>query len=1067
MTQYVCPRCQLGRLYQLARPAFLTRASQAREVLTSPLRHHRRLAHTASSTAPSVSVADFDPVLHDKALRQDALFEGTPDVREHFRSWSRQRSEAVKAWRIETGIPAKGRVWSLPDALFMGEDSPEYASVEEQEEMERFEDSIEGSNLYKLEPGDLLSLSSPNARRQYAIYLGYAETQSLFLLANGRYVQMRMRNQISLQIPGFAPEEEVHALRDRLPKRSINRPAGEYAASHEVADFIGDPPRDLAAPLVDRMSRFATEVLEFRRTHADLLDSIYERLAKQDEYVQLDFNTLLRQLLGHDADRLANAGKMAVFMMSQRQPTKMAVCAEGKNARLQILVGPRRLVAQFEKVVEWAREYQETAASASKGQNVAARLRKNPVNLFINKARKIITASRKLRSPTTLGCLGPSRANANASGAVTMRETGETFSDTDKSILEFIWDTYLRLPSGITRSKHEAIASLILRAIGAYPKMVLEPNIGRLLLQELGVMAPWAERGDDHVTFPVPGRKGAHKTDELLKASDGAAKKLGFEIGASRIPLVDSMAEMREDLGQMEVFCVDAKGTEIVDDGISLEACAERPGYYWFHAHIAHPTAYIEPESIFAKFAQHQGSAWYTTKVVYPLLPTSVGRSISLRSGSSAITISTLLSEDGQVHSIKIRPTRINNVIKLEHGPVDELLGRRLEEKAVLIVGSDPSIDAKASSEGDVAKALDAARPFLPTLKKMSALLEARIEQRTREIPDVLDSWIEPKAGTCQISFLEEYEATRLHRSLHYIGDPTIKIEAPKHTPRFRWSERIGADGLIGQAMVLVGESAAKWFRDRNLPAMFVGSVTDPAFPLSKLNAASAEEFVRQPKAVMSSTPMTHITVTLQQYMRMTSPLRRFPDLINMWNADAYLKAQYNGTITPDAAVPDDFVVPYSRKLVDDYIDSHSWVIDMGKRARDHAYTHWAMHALFRAFHFKECELPEVWEAQMRRSDRKYSPYADATVLAGTILPFGHFCRFLATPEGWETQARPGYHLPVKIETVDVTHNMVYVRAVGPPTAERTLIPDGAPVYQSKERRLAAEKEAARKPLQK
>lgn len=933
-----------------------------------------------------------------------------------------------------------------------------------------FDAAVEGFAKNQLQPGDLCFMKPPLGRMQLAVYIGPAGTQFQYLLTSGNYCQIAHTSAARMTLPGFVSEEELESIQAALPKQHIVREG--TGALPNLAVYVGEPPaavKDHCKAIAKKLQEFDEEILEFRRSQIGFLDSLYERMAKDDEYVRVSFDRFIQALLGSNAARLSDAGRIAIFTMAMRSPTKIQLWHTGKDLHLEVLLGPKTLVRKMDQVVGWAREYQDAAALASKGEDVQHLLASNPITMFINKARKIILASRKLRSPTTIGCLGPSRQQEGEHVGVTTKPSGVQFSDSDRSILDFIYDTYIRQPRMNSRTKHHAIASLILRAIGAYPTMTLAQNIGRLLLQELGALAPWAEPSDDSVLLPIPGRRGADRATKQFAEGERLAAELGFESGSYKVPLPDSLAHIRKDLGQMQVFVIDSAGTDIPDDGVSIEACADRPGCYWMHVHVAHPSAFFDPHSLFGQIARTQGSSWYTPSLTYPMLPNVVSKAMSLAPGSATLTTSTLLDPKGNVLDIKIQPTRVHNVINLQPEAVEHLLGHEEKNVAVLIVGSDPSLSIKAGS-AQREKEIEHARRYLPILERGMELLRSRLTARESEQKEVVNTPFEqtPHPNTT-VSFLEEYRASRLYESTHYVGDPTIKLSGAIQVYKGRWADYIASQSFVAQFMVLAGESTAKWFRERSLPAVYVGSQTDPSYPVSKLNAASVGDLILAPRAVEKAEPVQHIMMAVEQYIRSTSPLRRFTDLLMQWNADAYLLAEASGVVQGGNPLPDDSVLPHPRAAVADYISYESWIAQSGRAMQADSDKHWAFQALFRAFHFKEAELPEIWNAQIRNQlmnsgHESISSVKGASKFVGSLHPFNHHVIFMDSEEGWELQATRGQYLPVKIEMVDATRGEVYCMPVGPPTNEPTLVVDSenGMVFVSKQRmeaHLKAEEE--------
>jgi hypothetical protein len=96
-------------------------------------------------------------------------------------------------------------------------------------------------------------------------------------------------------------------------------------------------------------------------------------------------------------------------------------------------------------------------------------------------------------------------------------------------------------------------------------------------------------------------------------------------------------------------------------------------------------------------------------------------------------------------------------------------------------------------------------------------------------------------------------------------------------------------------------------------------------------------------------------------------------------------------------------------------------------------------HALFRAFHFHEAPLPELWDVQIRAgkdADEAQMKFGgerdDLSGVKGELMPWAVRAVLVNSDEGFEKRVRPGQYVPCRIEVVDPVAKAVFVRAVGP-----------------------------------
>ena len=627
--------------------------------------------------------------------------------------------------------------------------------------------------------------------------------------------------------------------------------------------------------------------------------------------------------------------------------------------------------------------------------------------------------------------LGPTSVSIAHQGPVELKETGEVFSEEDKMILEFLWTTYQRLPMPRRKHKHHSLASLILRAVGAYPELKLERKIGRLLLQEVGALAPWSEKSDESILIPIPGRRGAHVADHLFAVSESTAQDLGFDALPSEIPMTDTMAHLRTDWGETEVLCIDKPSALVLDDGISIEKAEGSTGT-WVHVHVAHPTAYFSPDHVFAQRGRHFGVSIYTSRTSYQMLPESVGRTFSLGPNKPVFTISSLVLPTREGQDIKMSVGTIRRVNKLNPRAVDVVMGREQPEQAFMTVGKEVSTPQAAPDPEHI----EAAQRHLSTLRILDELMCARLRYRareTREVPTYEHKMYDLSAWT---SFLEPYDPKRLTKSYHYEGDPSIKVVADRSLSSFPGVvDRMLHDPITTHVMILASESTGRWLAERHIPAVFTGATPNPEWPIARLNTTSRHEQGLIPFARTSSIPIPHVNLMIPQYARMTSPLRRFSDMMTMWQVDSVLLRQEpRGVQLDDVSGPKN--LPYTKEAIDELLAQTQSTLGEIDKLMKKSMLHWTFQALFRAFHFKEAPLPEIWDMRVEQFVTSDDP--DFSQLRGNLYPFRIICDLMKSTEGWEKQSQLEDYIPVKIELVDVTKSKVYCRAVGPPSSKPT-----------------------------
>lgn len=855
------------------------------------------------------------------------------------------------------------------------------------------------------------------------------------LLADGRWSISRAAFPNTVILPGFANQKEVKVLRESISSQPEFKRAEAEGFFQDDEYIFGDLPKTLTDSLTSRLAKLSEAALSFHRDHTKELDGLYAQFAQLDTFQELRFEDVVERAFQKDLKELSMGARYAIFAALRKKEGRHTILRTPFNA-IKIFFTPRNLYKQIVEVTEWARQYQDCAARAANKEDVSTELRKNPLNTFINKARRIIRKSREIRLPTTIGSLGPCKNGSlvRPDGSVLTRETGETITPQDLSVIEFMWNTYLRRPNAVQDVAAKSIGALILRAIGAYPNMQLNLSIAHLFFRELGLGAPWGEEMDDDLRIPALGRRGAFIAQRLIRGTDKQSEQMGFTTDRTNIPMHDHMAALRKDWGNATVYAIDRPSSGVLDDAISLEDSNEIAGATWVHVHVAHPSAFLRSDSILKDRAQAMTAAIYTTTKLYPMFPENMINAFSLRANSPVMTISSLVLRNGEVKEVKITVGTIRKVVRLDPADVAAVLGVKPVNEAVLQVG--PTIARPSHDMRD----FEPAEKHRDFIRKVESITNARVAKRKEEIPDYPKWQVLQPDTLAQVSWAEAFDGYRHTRSYHYLGDPTIKITCPRFKDPLPYD--VSSSQFLdfnAHMMVLAGESAGRWLKERKIPVVYNGAVpTDEMHNVAYLNTKFDENGDQlQPRVVFTSKPVEHVIMGLAQYVRITSPLRRYTDNIAQWQIDAYLQVEAERRLPALGDLSN--LLPFTGEQIDNIIQEIGDTSKMLAVLHRKSNTHWSMQALFRAFHFGEAPLPAIWDVQISRPHQKIRPIdnfqdsLDVADVIGFLRPFFMRVVFLKSKEGWEVGAKRFQYIPAKIDYVDTIHWNVYVRAVGPP----------------------------------
>lgn len=371
----------------------------------------------------------------------------------------------------------------------------------------------------------------------------------------------------------------------------------------------------------------------------------------------------------------------------------------------------------------------------------------------------------------------------------------------------------------------------------------------RGLLAEEGLLGP----------DPAPNRP-------LGEPSDGVQRQL--EELPEQIPHLDQREDRRGDL----VVTIDPPTAKDHDDAIGLEPVEPGADHAWkLWVHIADVSAYVPTGSPIDLEALDRAMSAYVPGTVAPMLPHALSSDLcSLRPGvdRGCMSVCADVGEDGEVVRVRFARTVIRSARRLSYDQVDDLLERR--------VGIDPVVDDLLRGLDGITRllrdrrmargALDMALPDVEFELGEHQPEEARLAPESRSHRLVEECML--VANDAVGMRLAQAKAPGVWR-VHDHPDPA-SIEA-----LFRTFEQLGVptpplpDAFGGvEAAQLAAEAARR--AQRYAETARRGRVT---FAPRVLRALQQAEY--------RARTGPHSGLATQHYAHFTSPIRRYPDLVN------------------------------------------------------------------------------------------------------------------------------------------------------------------------------------------
>lgn len=924
--------------------------------------------------------------------------------------------------------------------------SPEEAEEIERDDVARIAYS-RADELNDLDPehrflrkGDLVELEFPRSEKDsiIAVFIRrIGASQCQFYTVNGKWVHFPER-QVQYAIPGYMDPKMIDAIVPHLPNEEMT---DELLDRSQMFDL--SVPREVSAPIVTRLLEFQRESEDTYRKYASRLDRAHDILAHPTDLKFGSLYSVALKLL----DKTKDEQLPLTALFTVRKALSHAGFAFGSDRRSHRLTGflqirSKEQVETVETVRGWLRDWQDDLAASSADPDRPHQQSDGTKNVtnFIAKAKRLIAHSRTMRESTDSGNVGPSKTHFKITDKqlAVQHSFSESFTDPDRTLIRFMesWacaNLFLGLP------RIEALPPLLLQATGMYRENgMLASATGFMFLQEIGVLSPYENRVrfDQHLL--LPSSQHSKPLEQLMTSLLEMEDNHGF---------VDSMEHLRHDWKDMPVFCIDGEGAHEIDDGLSVEDAGN--GQYWVHIHIANPTAFFNRDSPLARMSRHMTETIYMPERAFVMLPRwASAKHFSLANDRPCLTFSAKLSLEGEYLEHKITPAIVRNVHRVTPKDVSAAIGIQQGQgsEVVMTVGGEvPAVLSKRQWWGAQSKVAGMFKVFneqnVELLKIMQKLAEKRQSRRKAAGGIFFDSH-QPEIDVWNQSFRPGlgWDPPSRVKARFSEGDPIIQLRTQVFKSWFSTGEGV-SDILVREMMLLACEISAKWSDERNIPIMYRGTVMKPdettdaatfyeriLLPATENNDGEtpmhlAFEYLRHSGAtVLTTEPLEHKILGLSHYSKVTSPLRRYGDMIAHWQIEAALREEAS-TGTSLIGSKDFRYLPFAPNNLKQLMVGIQPREGMIKRAMRYAEDCWICQLFFRAHYFGEFELPATFSAYLANS-----PGANVQVFPVILKENSVQAAMQRTDKHGLGDAKAGDWWEVAIDSVDVFHRVITMK---------------------------------------
>lgn len=863
-----------------------------------------------------------------------------------------------------------------------------------------------------------LTIASAVGSFTLAIYCRSIQKQLQLYTQRGKW-RMASDRDLTFVIKGFAPAEETKALYPYMPDKL----AAIDAILQNVTE--GGVPRPVGARLLRAMHKFDEEVKALFRRDPRRMDGIYDHIAHATDRQELTLDEITARVLNVDPAKITAPMRFMVHTAISRHP--LAIYRSSSIFHDHYVIQPKKVYEVIETVSKWVREHEDHQTQLALHKK--SDFKNHPLQQFITKAQRLIRRSRAYRSPTTMANVGPTAqrftADQTKDGRVFRRVPADTFNNNDRMILKYL-QYYCIPPHTMTGGIQRYAGIHIMRATGMYSTVQLGPGAVPLFLQELGVIAPWENLNVLDQAVALPGHEIEPRTEQLHQEAWRTARQLKSG------ELKDMMEDLRTDFGDLPVYCVDDPTAKEIDDGFSLERVPGSDNTFWLRVHIANPSAFVPHDHPIAQYAALRLQTLYAPERTYSMLPPDLTQDqFSLQPGGRPVlTFSAKVTIDGDVLETRIENGYIRNVIHITHEAVRNLFCGKKKKPRQLVVGGELPVQAHANQTHITP---DQRETFHTIRRIMAAVRQRWRENGGLTFPDMGSTELTVHCGKSE----PDPHKLDVWRGNFYQGDPIIAMtlrdcnpyEVPDLTRTY----------LVSTVMNFACWIAGRWCAERNLPVVYDGAWYHPEY--RKLTSKNISSFGGQnwlelspPKGISASTVLPHPGLGVDAYLKTTSPLRRYNDMLAHYQIEATLRYEHERGKQLDAR--DDAAgrlpLPFTKDAVDHHITRHRWLRDRLRRIEQASRQYWGCQLLFRAFYFNECELPETLPCIMHK------PLSIVVTLrtghyrgySAVILPLGLKAQVMLPDKFPEVDILDT--VEAKIVAVDMARTMVVMEAVRP-----------------------------------
>lgn len=333
------------------------------------------------------------------------------------------------------------------------------------------------------------------------------------------------------------------------------------------------------------------------------------------------------------------------------------------------------------------------------------------------------------------------------------------------------------------------------------------------------------------------------------------------------------------------VYCIDSKNPLEIDDGISIKALSKNE--YLVSTFVADPSSYLNPDSLIARIAFERGLTLYLPEL-------SGTNSVSLLpAGFSECTQLGYNAKQTRALKVSFRyNVKTRQVIELDDA---EVISFGLATKFVKI---------DYDSVNDILLDKPSAPCIIERYLQNSDVTEKQIIEDLKNLSKVSHSLNKTAMNKGRVSLFDQINYKKEIENITESKDKQIQLtfkDTYNDDTVINQGNDAKSEELVSEIMVMANNIAGKFFAKHKIPAIYKiqtklemsPEIEKFATEITRKKDASFKELTLYQEYLTKSTiapfPSRHEFLNINHYATITSPLRRFWDLINHWQLHSFL----------------------------------------------------------------------------------------------------------------------------------------------------------------------------------